>query len=330
MEYIYGAQPVAPVTNKQTQRNRSVLLVLRRCGPLAGGTSSSSSSSSSRVRFRRKGGKRAAPVVLDGPERKKRGHSIIRGPARTCSFPLQQAVLCRTRIASGRRAPSEMSSSSSSPPPRHPWADTSWGTAPGGGGGGEHRGLPPLITGIVVGVCLVLHALQMVGDFNITAADAGHRSFFSSFQLSRHTLCPVVVWESPLTEWPRILTSALFHANLWHLIMNMMSTLALGARLEKHQQFGSLWLLCTTISAILLTAVMHILLAVAIYQTTGNQEAWRGHSVGFSAVLFHYVTLECHVDDSNINLSSSAGSTRRSLFGFLDVPSRLYPWALYV
>jgi Rhomboid family len=181
-------------------------------------------------------------------------------------------------------------------------------------------------------VCLVLHALQMFGEYNITDADAGHRSFFSSFQLSRHTLCPALVWESPRHEWPRIVTSALFHANLWHLLMNMASTLALGTRLEKHQQFGSLWLLCTTISAILLTAVTHILLAFAMYQTTGNQEAWRGHSVGFSAVLFHCVTLECHVDDSNsnINSSSSAGSTRRSLFGFVDVPSRLYPWALYV
>lgn len=197
-----------------------------------------------------------------------------------------------------------------------------------------------MVTRLVVGLCVVLHVLQIVGEYGNADASLhpqGRRphGFFSLLQLSRNTLCPVLVWESPLQEWPRLFTSAVFHANLWHLMMNMVSTVALGARLERHHAFGSLWMLCTTISAILLTGVTHILLAFAMYQLTGNQEAWRGHSVGFSAVLFHYLTLECHIEnDANHSSNSSAttrsSSSRRSLFGFVDVPSRVYPWALYV
>jgi hypothetical protein len=106
---------------------------------------------------------------------------------------------------------------------------------------------------------------------------------------------------------------------------------------------GSLGLACTTASAVLFSGLLHILLALFLDRIAGSHNgAWRQHSVGFSGVLFHYLTLECHLDkdedddnNDNNNHSSSASSTgprrrRRSLFGLVDIPTRLYPWALYV
>lgn len=53
---------------------------------------------------------------------------------------------------------------------------------------------------------------------------------------------------------------------------------------------------------------------------TDNPEYIEQHAVGFSGVLFTLAVIECH--GSNVPY--------RSIFGFIRVPTKMYPWALLV
>jgi len=63
-----------------------------------------------------------------------------------------------------------------------------------------------------------------------------------------------------------------------------------------------------------------MIISWAMYMIFGYEKSMFQHSVGFSGVIFQLSVLE-----SNINLDRT-----RSVFGFIKVPSYLYPWALLV
>jgi membrane associated rhomboid family serine protease len=129
------------------------------------------------------------------------------------------------------------------------------------------------------------------------------------------TLCPrLVVFEG---EVYRILTSALFHASLMHIGMNLMSTLAIGGMLEK--RLGTLRVCYTMLLSIVMTSLLVIAAALFLDLVLERKGLMNQHSIGFSGVIFHLSVLEC-------NLGSHESS--RSVFGLLEVPSYLYPWVL--
>jgi membrane associated rhomboid family serine protease len=158
---------------------------------------------------------------------------------------------------------------------------------------------PPATRGIVA-ICLGIYALQVAMDLD----------------LERFTMCPQLVLY--IHEYYRIVTSALFHGNLMHIGMNMLSVFHLSTLLE--QRLGTLPHLVSTLGAILLTSLVYISIAW-IASTLLEYDEWMyQHSVGFSGVLFHFCVLEC-------NLSSN---TSRSIFGMFHVPTYVYPWVLLV
>lgn len=152
----------------------------------------------------------------------------------------------------------------------------------------------------IIGLCVSVFALQVLLELN----------------LHHYTMCPRSVLH--LHEYYRIFTSAVFHANLMHVGMNVMSTAALGAALER--RLGSLRFFVTTLWSILFTSIVYLSIACLWSSLTGKDDLMNQHSVGFSGVLFHYVVLECRL----------LGDGSRSIFGFVQVPAALYPWALYV
>jgi len=120
-------------------------------------------------------------------------------------------------------------------------------------------------------------------------------------------------------QYWRLVTSALFHGGFVHILFNMMSMAAIGSSLEHSigtvQLFFSVaWLiiLCSCFSV----AVSWFLTMVVFYDPAYLKQ----QSVGFSGVIFAL----CVVD-----IYKSSSSTR-SLFGFVEVPARVYPWALLV
>lgn len=161
------------------------------------------------------------------------------------------------------------------------------------------RSIPPCTLG-VLGLCIVIYILQLALDL----------------ELETFTMCPRLVLY--IHEYYRVVTSALFHANMMHIGMNMLSTSAISSMLEK--RLGTLRHILSTLWAILLTAAIYIFISWAAYAIVGYDQWMYQHSVGFSGVIFHMSVLEC-------NLSPSQS---RSIFGFFSVPAFLYPWALLV
>ncbi len=116
-------------------------------------------------------------------------------------------------------------------------------------------------------------------------------------------------------EVGRIISGVFFHGSLMHILMNMISFMAVGKSLEKF--FGTPWMTATIIWSILLTSCIEILLALG-GQLFGNRNLMYQHSLGFSGVLFHLATIECYRSPDSL----------RSIFGIMQVSSKFYPWAL--
>lgn len=118
-------------------------------------------------------------------------------------------------------------------------------------------------------------------------------------------------------EYYRIISSAFFHGNLMHIGMNMLSFMALGKSLEKC--FGTLWITITILWSIVLTSSIEMLIAFAAYMI-GSEDLMNQHSLGFSAVLFHLLTLESYRSPDSL----------QSIFGMMRVSSKYFPWAILV
>lgn len=161
------------------------------------------------------------------------------------------------------------------------------------------RSTPPATLAVLM-VCIEIYVLQLILDL----------------EMEKFTMCPRLVLY--IHEYYRVFTSAVFHANMMHIGMNMLSTFAISSLLEK--RLGTLRHLFSIMWAIMLTAFFYIAMAYAAYFFAGYDTWMYQHAVGFSGVIFHMSVLEC-------NLSRSHS---RSVFGFFSVPSYLYPWVLLV
>jgi len=103
-----------------------------------------------------------------------------------------------------------------------------------------------------------------------------------------------------------------------HIGMNMMSTMAIGAMLEK--EIGTLMMGITISWGILLTSFIYVFISWFLFVAFGYEQMMLQHSVGFSGVIFQLSVLE----------SSLSPNRTRSVFGVFQVSSKMYPWALLV
>jgi membrane associated rhomboid family serine protease len=161
------------------------------------------------------------------------------------------------------------------------------------------RTTPPVTLG-VVGVCSFLYIFVQV---------------LLDVPLYRLTLAPDRAWGHG--QMQRIISGALFHHDVLHLAMNMISTLAIGSLLER--QMGSLRLLSTILLAIVITGALYMTVVLILVFVFGLESWMRQNVIGFSGVLFYLSVLEC-------NLGTAL--PRRSVFGMVEVPSYVYPWVL--
>ena len=132
--------------------------------------------------------------------------------------------------------------------------------------------------------------------------------------LGWYTMCPFLLLER--SQWYRLWTSAYLHTGLLHLGINMLSTAAVGVALES--RFGTLRFLSWIFWAAPLCGALHVAMAY-ILSFIGFPFFLRQHSVGFSGVLFALAVGEAWRSDA-----------RRSIFGFFEVPAKVYPFALLV
>jgi membrane associated rhomboid family serine protease len=163
----------------------------------------------------------------------------------------------------------------------------------------ELLGTMPSATLGVMAVCVVLFAAQNV----------------LGWDLQLFTMCPRLVLYTH--DYYRVVTAALFHANLMHIGMNMLSTSAIGGMLER--KLGTFRLFVSVWWAILLTSGVYLSIAYVASIGFGYDKWMYQHSVGFSGIIFHLSVLESNLQPGP-----------RSVFGFFSVPSSVYPWVLLV
>jgi membrane associated rhomboid family serine protease len=155
--------------------------------------------------------------------------------------------------------------------------------------------IPPA-TRLIVSVCALTYVIQV----------------FLDPPLTDYALNPAMVLRDG--QFYRLVTGALFHANLLHIVMNVTSTVAIGGMLER--RIGTLMTLLTICWGILLVSSTYVLVSWLAHVALGLRPQ---NCVGFSGVIFQLSVLE-----SNFG----PGDRTRSVFGVVEVSSRAYPWAL--
>jgi membrane associated rhomboid family serine protease len=159
--------------------------------------------------------------------------------------------------------------------------------------------LPPPATLGIISICGGIYFLQST----------------LALDLQIFTMCPRLVLYTH--EYYRIFTSTVFHVNLVHIGMNILSTSAIGTMLEK--RLGTFRLMFTIWWSMLLTSSLYLILSWLAYAIFGYDKLLYSHATGFSGVIFHLSVLETY---------QHPGPTRS--LGFVSLPPALYPWALLI
>jgi membrane associated rhomboid family serine protease len=158
----------------------------------------------------------------------------------------------------------------------------------------------PLTTLCIMSACCLVYSYQFLLDPAI----------------HHYTMCPRLVIY--MSEYYRFISSSLFHGSIMHIGMNMMSTMAIGSSLER--RIGTLSMAITILWGVQLTSSLYTFISWLLYMTFGYEHLMLQHSVGFSGVIFQLAVLEANLSPDRT----------RSVFGFINVSSKIYPWALLV
>lgn len=145
-------------------------------------------------------------------------------------------------------------------------------------------------------VCLPYLLLSMLKNYNLS---------------TEFILCPEWVYRGHYEVY-RVATAAFMHGSVQHLGMNALALLTLGHVLEK--QLGTAAFAALTVVTVVLDGAMYVLLDWA-YRKLPFVSSEMVCVVGFSGVLFTYMTLLC-----------AFGPAQRRIFCIPGIKSRLIPW----
>lgn len=140
-----------------------------------------------------------------------------------------------------------------------------------------------------------------------------------SLQPQKYCLIPSTILS--FSSLHTLITSSLIHITLFHLIFNLSTFLNLG--LDFEYKWGSLKLLFNIISFGLAGNLLHFSIAIMIeyFPIIGTNYFSYSCSLGFSGILFTLVAIDCFKSD---------WSEIIAIFGFLNIPKKIYPWILLV
>ena len=180
-----------------------------------------------------------------------------------------------------------------------------------GGRAAETLASIPPATRFIMILCIVLYVvLQCVLDVPVSSIALNPSSIIHKYQLYR------------------LITGALFHANLMHIFMNMTSTMAIGKMVE--QRIGTIMTYLTIAWGILLSSLLYVSISVLLYLTCGYTPLMTQNCIGFSGVIFHLLVLETHHSSTTTYNAANDNNRTRNVFGLFEVSSKAYPYALLV
>jgi membrane associated rhomboid family serine protease len=203
---------------------------------------------------------------------------------------------------------------------------SSGATAPQQPNGGQNRlrevvDAIPLATLFLLVVNVAVYGLTVAVPLNI--GEYAISAYLVAYKLELH----------------RMITAAFLHGGLMHVGMNMMTLYYIGAALER--LFGTIQFFLMSWLFVLLVGAAYVgsslVLAFVIFRDiswcvlalqplircppfSANLLDFRLYmsAVGYSGVLFAYAAQE----------SMLGGGSHRSLFGFVNIPVKYYPWAM--
>jgi membrane associated rhomboid family serine protease len=143
-------------------------------------------------------------------------------------------------------------------------------------------------------------------------------SLSSNSAAGNFCMFPKAIWFAPQQVY-RMFTSAFLHANLMHIGFNMFSLVQAGPSLER--MLGTSRYLCLITCFVASLGVLYYGISLFCLFVFGFDRFFNECAIGFSGVLFSLMTIE--------SLLASADRSLSLPFG-VQVPSRLYPWALLV
>jgi len=132
------------------------------------------------------------------------------------------------------------------------------------------------------------------------------------------------LFDKPPTLHPeslyRLVTASFIHGGIFHIFFNMLCFQGIGSLVERHN--GSFLFFCLLCSFAVLGAFFEDVLAFLLYACPGigSPTSVNFCSIGYSGVIFGLIVLT-----SNYSLAPTT-----SLFGFVQVPTHIYPWVLLV
>ncbi|KNC46924.1 rhomboid family protein [Thecamonas trahens ATCC 50062] len=158
----------------------------------------------------------------------------------------------------------------------------------------------PAITRAVLLVCVAVYLLQIL---------AGTPTYASV------CLSPVLIVYD--LEVSRLVTHAFVHAHLLHLFFNMSAFYPMAMRMER--ALGSFSFAYHMALMLVLAATSSLVISLTALYVLGWPELMFHCDIGLSGVIFGMIVLQ--------TMAAPSGS-RYSVFGFFDVPTRVYPFAL--
>lgn len=171
------------------------------------------------------------------------------------------------------------------------------------------RGTNPFIILMAMRLLQQIHRLPVKPP--ITLVLIGVQSaihLFLNLPFSIYGMNPRMIWER--SEFMRLITGQLLHADDYHLYYNMASFLYKGVKLEtSRRDFGIL--VCVLLLG---TGIIHTILAFMLYATHLYDEAYFTTAVGFSGVIFALKTV--------LNFNSP---TMSRVFG-ISLPTKHAAW----
>ena len=98
-------------------------------------------------------------------------------------------------------------------------------------------------------------------------------------------------------QWHRLVTHTLLHANLSHLVFNMLSFFSFGSSLEK--RIGTIQYAATLVVGTVLSPAIYILLTLLVSWIWKREDLYT-LCVGFSAVIYHIAVVEYATKRTNL------------------------------
>lgn len=139
--------------------------------------------------------------------------------------------------------------------------------------------------------------------------------FITSFDISDYTVNPNAIIYNK--EYYRIITGTFLHGGILHILMNMMTLVSIGKSVEIN--FGSLVFYFITCWSLIFSGIFQIILSYCAMKIL-NDPSMMTNSIGYSGILFSYASIS----------SFHSSELRRSIFGFFEVPTKIYPIILLI